>query len=130
MSGNQHLKALETQEAQRRLSKAELLQPKIVEEDVPIEKLGGTVRIRSLSGGLRTRIRKESGFQTPEFDSDKMELLTIVYSIIDPELTVGDLEALNAQDSGILDELSIKITMLNMLGQTEELKKDSSPTES
>lgn len=130
MTGNSHLKALEQQEQQRRLSKADLLQPKIVEEDVYIEKLGGSVKIRSFTGEVRSRIRKESGFQTPEFDSDKMELLSIVYSIIEPELTKEDILELNKQDASILDDLSMKITMLNMLGQTEELKKESSPTES
>lgn len=130
MTGNKHLKSLEAQEEQRRLSKAELLEPKIVEQDVPIEKLGGSIRIRSLSGATRTRIRQESGFQSPQFDANRMELLTIVYSIVDPELTTDDLEALAKQDAGILDDLTLAVTMLNMIGQVEELKKDSSLMES
>ena len=123
-----HLKSLEAQESQRRLSKEEMLRARIVEKEEFIEGLGGTVLLRSLSHEARQEIRTKSGFQTPNWDEDLFTSLGIVYSVIDPKLTEEDIAELRKQDSQIYDDLVLKITMLNMLGRTEELKKESSET--
>jgi len=131
VSGNAaRLKALENEETQRKLSKEELLRPRIVEKEEFIDGLGGTVTLRSLSHARRQEIRTKSGFQTSEWNEDLFTSLGIVYSVVDPKLTEEDIEKLREQDSSVYDELVLKITMLNMLGRADDLKKESSETQS
>lgn len=122
------LKALETQESQRRLSKEELLRPRIVERTEYIDGLGGEIVVRSLSHAQRQEVHKRAGVGTPEFDDDLLTCLTIVESLVEPKIEESDLEALRQQDVTIFDEIVLKLTMLNMMGRTEELKKDSEET--
>lgn len=129
MSGNADAKrALEAQETQRRLSKAELLAPRRVEDEVTIPQLGGTVVIRSLSHRERKELQAKSGFGTDDFDEDKLTFLGIVTSVVDPELSLADVEALAEQDYAIIDTLSTYITHINLFGAAGDLKKESSPT--
>ncbi len=122
-------KELEARGEQRRLSKAELLRPRIVEEDININSLGGKVLVKSMSHEARLRIREQCGFNTPQFDEDRFTMLSIMESIIDPQLTEEDLVELRKQDANVIDEIIVQISMLNMLGRTEELKKESEPTQ-
>ena len=119
---------LKQREAQRRLSKADLLTPRIVEKEVEIVGLGGTVVIRSMSHAVRQELRNLTGWGTDEFDQDRFVCLAVVRSLVDPALTDEDVQALREQDQSIYDELEMQITLLNMIGRTEDLKKDSSPT--
>lgn len=121
------LKALETQETQRRLSREQLLQPRIREEETEIEGLGGTVVLRSLSYAARAEIRSKTGWNTEEYDDDAFTMLAIVHSVVDPKLTEADIDALKEQDQSIFDSLVLKITLLNMMGRTGDLKKESEP---
>lgn len=121
---------LKKQEAQRRLSKEDLLQPRIVEKEVILESLGGTVLIRSLSHADRAEIRSEAGWGTEAWDEGKFTLGAILRSLKDPQLNEDDLKALEAQHHGIVDELEMHITLLNMLGKAADLKKESSETPS
>lgn len=118
---------LQAKEQQRRLSKAELLQPRIVEKEVPLESMGGAVVVlKSLSHAERQMIRSEAGLGTPEWDEEKFTMLSIVTSLVDPKLEMSDLDDLKKQNAGVIDELVTQITFLNMLGQAGELKKESS----
>lgn len=122
-------KELEAREQQRRLSKAELLRPHLAEKDVYISELDGTVRIRSLSHKQRKELQEKAGFNTPEYDDDKMTMFGIIESVIDPQLTETDVEAFREQGSGIIDQLSMEISLLNMIGGSKELGEESSPTQ-
>jgi hypothetical protein len=122
--------ALKVAEAQRRLSKAELLKPAIVEEAVYMESLGGEVVIRSLSFSDRRRLNEETKAGTEEFDEENYQLKSIQYSLVDPELSAEEVEELKAQDGRVIDELIMAITMLNMVGSAKNLKKESSETQS
>lgn len=123
------LAAVEAQEEQRRLSKKEFLNPRIREERTFIPSMGGEVTIRSLSYALRRDLRQRCGFgKEEEWDEEKFTLLCLVHSIIDPELTEDDIPALQELDQSIFDDLILKVTLLNMFGRTEELKKDSETT--
>ena len=121
-------RALEQADAQRRLSKAELLQPKVVERSEFIDSLGGTVLLRSLTLGERTEIRKQSKFGTPQFDEDLSEALALITMIRDPALTLEDLEALRQQNTAVIDEITMKCTLLSISSMRgaplEETKKD------
>jgi hypothetical protein len=125
MSGSgAKVQELKRREEQSRLSKEELLRPRIVERDEYIESLGGNIRIRSLSHAARQEIRARAKFNTNEWDEDLFTNLTIVYSLVDPALTDDDITKLREQDASVYDEIVLKLTMLNMLGRTEDLKKD------
>lgn len=122
--------ALQAMDEQRRLSKEELLRPRIIEEEQEIESLGGTVVLRSLSHKQRQEIRQQSNFGKPEFDEELFTTLTIIESLVDPKLAAEDIEALRSQSAAVYDDLVMRISFLNLLGKTDDLKKDSSPTKS
>lgn len=120
---------LEAQAEQRRISKEELLRPELFEKEVEISSMGGkTVLIKAMSHRDRVRIRESCGFGTDDFDESKFTLLSIIESIVDPKISEDDLEALAAQDASVIDELVVQISVLNMLGRTDDLKKDSDAT--
>ena len=129
MAGSQaRLKALQQQEAQQRLSKEQLLTPRQLEEDIHLESLGGTVKIRSLSHAQRQDIQKGAMGESGEVDQDLMTMLSLVESIIEPKLTIEDIKALREQDASVIDELSIQIGSLNLMGRAGDLKKGSRKT--
>ena len=117
---------LKQKEQQRRLSREDLIRPKIVEDELYIPRLGGTVKLRTLSQERRRKCRDGSGANTQEFDEDLFERLCIVYSVVDPELTIEDVDALVEQDVSILNELNVAIQILNSLGTLAGLKNESS----
>lgn len=124
------LRDLSAREEQRKLSKEELLRPRKVVEEQFIPGLGGTVTLQSISHRQRQEFREASKFGTAEFDEDRFTLLSIVASVVDPALTLEDVEALKDQDATVIDELIVFISSLNMLGRSEELKKGSKPIKS
>lgn len=128
--GKASVTQLKAQEQQRRLSKDELLKPRILKKEIFLESMQGSVVLRSLSHSKRQEVRTEAGFGTEEWDEERFTLLTIAASLQDPELDFDDLTALKEQDAAVIDELVTQITFLNMLGQAGELKKESSETPS
>jgi hypothetical protein len=130
VSSEARINDISAREEQRRLSKEELLRPRVYEKDEFIEALGGTVRIRSLTHAMRSEIRQKAGFGTKDWDEDRFTSLGIIFSIVDPKLTEEDVESLRQVDAGVYDELVLRISMMNMLGHQEELGKDSSETPS
>jgi len=122
------LKALESESEQRRLSKEELLRPRIQEKTEFIDGLGGEIVIRSLSHRQRQEIHARAGVGKPDYDDDLLTCLTIVESLVDPKLEESDIQALKEQDVTVFDEIVLKLSLLNMMGRTEVLKKDSKGT--
>jgi hypothetical protein len=123
------LRALEAQEQQRRLTREEVLKPRIRQEEVPIAGLGGTVLLRGITHGLRNDLRKQAKYGTPEYDDDLFTRLYIVHSIVDPPMTLEDVETLKEQDSVVFDELVLQINVFGLAGAAETLKKDSKLTQ-
>jgi hypothetical protein len=130
MASETELKMLQAQNEQRRISKEELLTPKIVEREVRIESLDGTVKVRSLTFQQRQDLKQQAGVGTDRFDETNYVMLTIVESVVDPQLTLEDVEALRQQSGEIVDEISTQIMLINLIGRSGELKKGSSPTPS
>jgi len=135
VSGNQaKVQELRQQEEQRRLSREDMLSARILEESYFIEALGGTVLIKSLSLRERTTIRKAAKANTPEFDEELLEVLSIIYSVKDPALTEEDVDAIRDMDSNIIDELNLHISIMNMAGysgkDSREMENFDSPSPS
>jgi hypothetical protein len=123
-------KAVQAQAEQRRLSKEQLLRPQIREEDIHLISLGGTVRIRSLTHRTRQDLRQQAKFNTPEYDDDLFTQLVIVHSIIDPQLTMEEVEQFKEQNFVVWDEIITQLSMFNLLDAAGgELKKGSSETQ-
>lgn len=121
------LRDLSAREEQKRLTKEELLRPRRVIDDQYIAGLDGTVSLQSISHRQRQELREKAGFGTDKFNDDEFTMLSIVESIIDPKLTIEDLEALRDQDATVIDELIVYISAINMMGRAESLKKESDP---
>jgi hypothetical protein len=123
-------KAVQAQAEQRRLSREQLLRPQIREDDIHLISLGGTVRIRSLSHRVRQELRQQAKFNTPEYDDDLFTQLVIVHSIIDPQLTIEEVEQFKDQNFVVWDEIITQLSMFNLLDAAGgELKKGSDGTQ-
>lgn len=130
MASKPHLQSLEASEQQRRLSRDDLLRSRIIEKQEYIHSLEGEITIRSMSVRTRREIRTKAGWGTPEFDEEVFNTWAIIYSVVDPKLTEEDVEAISEQEVAVFEEILLKLSLLNMLGRGEDLKKDSEPTES
>jgi hypothetical protein len=129
MTGREdNIRRLEARNAQKRLSKEQLLTPKIIEQDIEIESLGGTVKLKSLSAATRREIQGMSGFGTKDFDEDKLSLLAIQRSLVDPALTEEEVMTLVNQNYAVLDEFNMHIQLINFMGKTDQVKKGSKKT--
>jgi len=130
MAGGQSpkLAAVAQNEEKRRMSKTELLQPRIREEETEIDGMEGTVLLRSLSIGARSELRERTKWGTEEFDEDEFTMLLVVYSIKEPQLNEDDIKALMEMDQSIYEMLVLKISLLNMLGVQRDLPKVSETT--
>jgi hypothetical protein len=121
--------AVEAQAEQRRLSKEQLLRPQIREEDIHLISLGGTVRVRSLSHRVRQDLRQRAKFNTPDYNDDLFTELVIIHSIVDPQLTLEEVEQFRDQNFAVWDEIITQLSMFNLLDAAGgELKKGSSET--
>lgn len=107
-------------------SREELLTPRRNEEVVFVRTLGVSVRMRSLSRKARDELERQAKVDG-RYSQGRHELLILAHCIVDPDLSVSDVEALEEQDTAILDELSLHLNALNFRGKGEELKKASSP---
>lgn len=123
------LRALEVENEHRRLSREQLLTNQVREEEATIAGLGGTVKLRSMTHGLRSELRKQAKFGTPEYDDDLFTRLVIVHTIVDPQLTEEDVELLKQQDSVVFDEIVLQINIFSLTATAENLKKGSKSTQ-
>lgn len=130
MTGGQSpkLAAVAQNEEKRRMSKSELLQSRIREEETEIDGMEGTVLLRSLSIGARSELRERTHWGTEQFDEDEFTLLLVVHSIKDPQLTEKDIETLKEMDQSVYEMLVLKISLLNMPSVKRDLPKESEPT--
>lgn len=126
---NSKVQALQAREEQRRASREELLTPRRRTEEVYIEGLDAWITLRSLSHEARQKLQKDAGVGTEAFDAEKMGLLSIVASVVDPVLTETDVAELWKQDGAIIDEIQLAIGGMNLMGRAPELKKGSKPTQ-
>lgn len=129
------MKAVEAQSEQRRLSREQFLQTKIRQEEVEIPGLGGTVLLQSVSHSVRRRLREEASPKDavsgePRYDDDLFTKLYIAESIIDPELTLEDVERLDQMNSVVFDQIIMAITLFNTTDAVAQAKKDSSTSPS
>lgn len=122
------MKAVEAQQEQRRLSREQFLEPRIREDEVDVAGLGGSVLLRGMTHGLRNDLRNQAKYGTPEYDDDLFTRLVMVHTIVDPQLTMEDVDALKDQDSVVFDELVLHINIFSLAGAAEALKKGSRQT--
>lgn len=122
MGNEGQIKDLQAREAQRKASREDLLRPRRFKEEVFVEGIQATVTLQSLSQEKRQEVQEKARVNG-EMDAELAGLLTIVASVVDPELTLADVEALKQQDAAVIDELHVHIAQMNMMGKHEELKK-------
>ena len=122
------VRALQARAEQQKASRELLLHPRRFRQDVLIEGLGAEVTLQSLSQEQRKDIQEKAQGDDGTYDGEQAGLLTIVACVVDPELTLNDLEALKQQDAAIIDELHMHIALMNQMGKVPELKKGSSKT--
>lgn len=127
---NSKVSELKAKQDQQRLSKEQLLTAYIRHREIEIPELGGTVYLRSINHRARQEMRQKSQWGTEEFDEDLFTMLCLIHSMEDPKLDESDIGQLKEQDMAIYDELVAEVTLLNMMGQGKELKKESGPTQS
>lgn len=124
------LKDVSDKDAQRRLSKQEILTARVRTEPYFIPALGGEVVLRSLTRAQVEDIQTRSNWGKDEFDENLYQALSVVYAMADPEMSLADVDSIRGLENAVFQELVLEITMMNMVGRGEETKKDSEPTPS
>lgn len=86
----------------------------IGEKIVPVPEWGGSVRIRSFTKNVELRMRAEARDPTTgQVDTDKLELLMLVYGVVEPELTMEQVPHLRTKSATAIDDILLAITRLN-----------------
>lgn len=127
MGNEGQVRDLQAREAQRKASREDLLRPRKYREEVFVDGIQATVTLQSLSQEKRQEVQEKARVNG-EFDGELAGLLTIVASVVEPELTLADVESLRQQDAAVIDELHVLIAQMNMMGKVTELKKGSEMT--
>lgn len=125
--GNESVKAqLHVAEEQRMASRDLLLRPHTKRDEVLIESLGASIRIKSISFEKREAIQDLCKFGTEAFDQVKYTALMMIECIEEPKLTKEDVDAIRKQDIRVIDEISTQIAFVNLPGGDADEGKDSS----
>jgi hypothetical protein len=97
-----------------------LAAPDVVEEVVFVPEWGGSVRIRSLTKMEQQLIRRKATAKNPtrtvavgQVDNDRLEMLMLVASVVDPPMEEKHVEALRAKATGPVERILRAILKLN-----------------
>lgn len=102
----------------RILSVDEILNaPDLEEQVINVSSWGGAIRIRSLTKAATQAIRREAR-SGGDLDLDRVEMMMLLHSVVDPPISEEHYEALRGRSSAAIEYVLGKIMALN--GQTKE----------
>lgn len=85
---------------------------------VDVPEWGGAVRLRTFTKNveleMRTKARDE---RTGIVDSEKLEMLMLVYGVVEPDLTFDQIPSLRTKNAAVIDRILGEIVGLNRLGE-------------
>jgi hypothetical protein len=85
-------------------------------QTVEIPEWGGAVRIRTFSKNTELQMRAEARGPGGEVDGEKLEMLMLVYGIIEPTLTWEMIPHLRTKNAAVIDRILGEIVKVNAMG--------------
>jgi len=82
--------------------------------DVP--EWGGAVRLRTFTKDVELQMRAQARGPNGAVDSEKLEMLMLVYGVVEPELTYEMVPHLRTKNAAVIDRILSEIVVLNRLG--------------
>jgi hypothetical protein len=82
--------------------------------DVP--EWGGAVRLRTFTKNVELEMRAKARAPDGSVDSEKLEMLMLVYGVVEPELTYDMVPHLRTKNAAVIDRILGEIVGLNRLG--------------
>lgn len=98
--------------------------PDIQEDDVEVPEWGGTVRVRGFTKELEMSIREEAKDADDEIDREKLEMLFLVYGMIEPQASAASIPMLMSKSSAATNRVLRKIMELSGLDTLTREKKE------
>lgn len=108
-------------------------------EEVPVPQWGGTVLIKAITKARQQHLRKLArlrhthvdGRKAGEIDTDRLELLLVIESVVEPALTEAHIPALREKSSAALDLITRAVLRLNGMEEVSVAQAERSfPDES
>jgi hypothetical protein len=115
------LSARQAQQKLARLSREQFITPHVKEEEFELEGFG-TVLLRNLTVKQRRKVNELAKVAQDGYDPVRHTLIGIKFCMIDPQLTLEDLEELEEQDATIIDRLDAKIGQMNNVGAAPDMQ--------
>jgi hypothetical protein len=79
---------------------------------------GGAVRLRTFTKDVELQMRGQARDQrTGVVDSEKLEMLMLVYGVVEPVLTLDQIPHLRTKNAAVIDKILTEIVGLNRLGE-------------
>jgi hypothetical protein len=89
----------------------------IEERTLLVPEWGGAIRLRTFTKNVELRMRAEArDARTGVVDSEQLEMLMLVYGVVEPELTVEQVPHLRTKNAAVVDRILTAIVELNRLG--------------
>ncbi len=105
------------------LSLDEIMAARDIEERVvPVPEWGGAVRIRGLSKAQQSRLRSQAKVDGQP-DPDRMEVLMLAASLVEPAVTVEQAEALREKAATAVERILREVVDIN--GWGEQVQKEA-----
>jgi hypothetical protein len=88
----------------------------IEERTLPVPAWGGAVRLRTFTKNTELEMRAAARGPNGLVDSEKLEMLMLVYGVVEPALTIEMVPHLRTKNAAVVDSILTSIVELNRLG--------------
>lgn len=85
-------------------------------QTLDIPEWGGAVRLRTFTKDVELAMRSQARGPDGSVDSEKLEMLMLVYGVVEPELTYEMIPHLRTKNAAVIDRILAGIVELNRLG--------------
>lgn len=99
----------------------------LVEEVVEVPEWAGAVRVRAFTKALQQQMREEARIGG-EVQNDRLEILMLIYGMVEPQFTPEQCELLRRKHAGALDRVLDRIlTISGLKAEAVEVAKRKFP---
>jgi len=80
-----------------------------------IPEWGGAVRLRTFTKDVELKMRAQARGLDGSVDSEKLEMVMLVYGVVEPELNLDMVPHLRTKNAAVIDRIMTEIVRLNKL---------------
>ena len=88
----------------------------ILNRTFEVPEWGGAVRLRTFTKDVELQMRAQARGPGGAVDSEKLEMLMLVYGVVEPELTYEMIPHLRTKNAAVIDRILSEIVQLNGMG--------------